>query len=59
VSNNNSTWSTVYTKVNGVGGISGVESIPLTGVSGRYVRLEMTRRNALNYRIEELEVWGR
>lgn len=59
VSNNHSTWTTVYTKVNGVGGIGGVECIPLSGVSGRYLRLEMSRRNALDHQIEEIEVWGR
>ena len=55
VSNDNSTWTTVYSTTTGVGG---VDSINLSGVSGRYVRVYGTARGtAYGYSLYEFGVY--
>ena len=60
VSTNASTWTTIYSETNGVGGTENITG--LTG-SGRYVRMYGTQRNSVNgvyygYSIWEFEVFG-
>ena len=55
VSNNNSTWTTVYTNKNSVGGVDDFWFAPSLG---RYVRLLMTNGVKETYRITEFEVYA-
>ena len=55
VSNDNANWTTVYSTTTGVGG---VDSINLSGVSGRYVRVYGTARGTTyGYSLYELGVY--
>ena len=56
VSNDNSTWTTVYSTTTGTGG---VETIPLSGVSGQYVRFYgTTRATAYGYSLWRFNVFS-
>ncbi|MHB1017915.1 MAG: discoidin domain-containing protein [Coriobacteriia bacterium] len=50
-----STWTSHFSTIYGNGG---VDTIALSSVSARYVRVYMTRANDGDYRIREFEVWG-
>ena len=55
VSNDNNTWTTVYSTTTGVGG---VDSINLSGVTGRYVRMYGTARGtSYGYSLYEFGIY--
>lgn len=54
-STDGSTWTSQYSTADGNGGI---DTLKLSSVSARYVRVYMTRANDGDYRIREFEVWG-
>ncbi|GEM_PF-752964 len=55
VSNDEASWTTVYTTT---AGTNGFQQFAFTPVTARYVRLYMKRNNKSNYQIFELEVYA-
>jgi titin len=54
VSDNGTSWTTVYTNN---AGVIGAQELSFTAASARYVRLYMRKNNKTNYRVAEFEVY--
>ncbi len=55
VSNNDSSWTTVYSTNSGAGGTI---EIAFAQITARYVRLYMTKKNGASYRVNDLEIYS-
>jgi hypothetical protein len=55
ISNDNTSWTTVYTNDSGT---KGTKEFTFAQTTARYVRLYMTKNNKSSYRINELEVYS-